>query len=227
MCFKINVFKVRACDDRVPSTKYCRVSDTRPNRVTEPSIGSALVLSPCVTFNFKAHRPLAQYEQMITSYYRSRINSTAAMQVAHHVIHLILPKPLPSKGVVNFTGSTGFQLGPSEPQASVLPNTLLTHPLIIHLPNIYVAPLQGIYSEAFSLIVGNIISSICQIQLTLPIPCAWASMLFDSFIVCHISATGCGFASFSLTRSKSSAFAGRELRSFQFCSSSMTRSSSR
>ena len=27
-----------------PSTEYCRVADTRPNRVTEPSIGSALFL---------------------------------------------------------------------------------------------------------------------------------------------------------------------------------------
>ena len=31
-----------------PSTEYCRVADTRPNRVAEPSIGSALMSELCL-----------------------------------------------------------------------------------------------------------------------------------------------------------------------------------
>jgi len=33
-----------------PSTEYCLVADTRPNRVTEPSIGSALSVSQWINF---------------------------------------------------------------------------------------------------------------------------------------------------------------------------------
>jgi len=47
------------------------------------------------------------------------LNCTAAMQGAHHVIHLILPMPPPGKRrTANLNGSTEFELGSSKLHAS-------------------------------------------------------------------------------------------------------------